>query len=452
MSESWKFKHNNRRQLLHSCAYFSFKLMIFGILLIFAISNLQADVNTQDFQITAHDGTELTLIRYPAQGTQLVIWIASGYGLHERSIQTAHQLASIGIEVWQIDLAEALFLPHSTDQIRSLNGQYVADLIHSAYRVTGKKIILCSQSYGAIPLLRGARIWQSSRPKSDYLNGAILFSPDLYTTIPPLGLEPEYLPIVAATNIPIVILQEGKRPNRWHVDKLVQSLNKGGSKVQLNILEGVSGLFFEDDKSPETTRIYSKLAHEMSSAIKWLESTPTPRLKAPMAKLFKPKGSGIDSKLKIFKGNFGPIPINLPDISGKVQLRDNYQNKITIVNFWASWCSPCVQEIPSLNRLRDKMTDLPLELISINYAEDAQTIKEFMHKVDVRYPVLLDSTGLVASNWKVIAFPSTYIMGADGKIHYAVNAAIEWDTPEVVNSLMKLYQTTSSSSSPTIAK
>jgi len=421
--------------------------MIFGILFIITIPNSRADVDAQDFQITAHDGTDLTFTRYAANGSQLIIWIASGYGLHERSIQTARQLATIGIEVWQIDLAEALFLPHSTDQMRSLNGQYVADLIKSAHRVTGKKITLCSQSYGAIPLLRGARYWQSSKPKSAYLNGAILFSPDLYTTIPPLGLDPEYLPIASSSNIPIVILQEGKRPNRWHVENLVQSLGNGGSKIQLNILDGVSGLFFEDDKSPETARIFTNLTHEMEKAIRWLESTPTPLTQAPIDKHFEPTGSGIDNRLKKFKGNFAPIAIKLPDISGKMQIRDNYHDKITIVNFWASWCAPCVQEIPSLNRLRDKVTELPLELISINYAENVETIKEFMHKVDVRYPVLLDATGQVASSWKVVAFPSTYIMGADGKIHFAVNAAIEWDTPEVFNILRELYRTTSTNSS-----
>jgi len=403
---------------------------------------LLAETSPQDFQITAKDGTELNLSRFPATGDYLLIWIAPGYGIQERSIQIAKQLSVQGVEVWQIDLAEALFLPHSTEQMREINGQYVADLIEAAFKITGKKIVLCSQSYGSIPLLHGARIWQTAKPPSAYLIGAILFSPDLYSTIPPLGLEPEYMPITSATNLPIFIIQDEMRGNRWYVDRLINTLQKGGSNPQLTILNGVSGLFFGDDNSPNTFRALTGLPTTLLNAIHKLETTPTPLTAANMQKTFKPVGSGIDNKLKKYKGKFLPLPIDLPDINGQKQRRDNYRDKVTIVNFWASWCSPCVQEIPSLNRLRDKVKHIPLELISINYAEDAQTIKEFMHKVDVLYPVLLDSTGQISARWKVVAFPSTYIIGADGKIHQAVNAAIQWDTPEVIEQLTSLYQTT----------
>jgi len=442
MSETRNINHNFLLQQVHTNLHYYFKLMILGVLFLINTPSLHAEVIAQDSRVTAHDGTELGFTRYPADGTQLIIWIAPGYGLHERSVQIAKQLASNGVEVWQIDLAEALFLPHSTDQLRALSGEYVADMIKAAFQQTNKKITLCSQSYGAIPLLRGVRQWQISKTNSMYLNGAILFSPDLYTTVPPLGLDPEYLPIVFSSNIPIVIFQEGMRGNRWHIDNLVRSLGKGGSKIRLKIYDGVTGLFFNDDNSAETARIFKMLDKEVIDAIQWLEKIPTPHTAVPMVKHFKTKGSGIDNKLKKFKGNFAPFAIDLPGISGELRHISDYRNKLTIVNFWASWCSPCVQEIPSLNRLREKITDIPLELVSINYAENVQTIRDFMRKVDVRYPVLLDSTGQISAKWKVVTFPSTYIIGADGKIHFAVNAAIEWDTPEVSSQLKKLYQST----------
>ncbi|WP_455220752.1 TlpA family protein disulfide reductase [Kaarinaea lacus] len=397
------------------------------------------EIKTQEHSIVASDGTELSFMRYPAKGNHLIIWIAPGYGVHKRSVQVATQLADDGIEVWQIDLAEALFLPHSTEQMRSFTGQYVADLIEAAHRETGKSILLSARSYGAIPLLRGVRLWQTRKPNKAYVLGAILFSPDLYTTVPSLGVEPEYVPIASATNIPIMIFQDGIRGNRWYVHRLIETLTTGGSQSMLKILPGVSALFFTEDDAPETVEAIANLPKDIKTSIQLLAKMRAPITPAPMTKQFKAVGSGIDNRLKTFKGNFLPYPLDLKDASGKLYHKDNYKGQITVVNFWATWCPPCVQEIPSLNRLREKMQDIPFELISVNYAESPATIKEFLKKVDVNFPVLLDKTGKVSVHWKVIAFPSTFIIGPDGKIHYGVNAAIHWDNPEVVGTIKSLY-------------
>jgi thiol-disulfide isomerase/thioredoxin len=109
-----------------------------------------------------------------------------------------------------------------------------------------------------------------------------------------------------------------------------------------------------------------------------------------------------------------------------------------VVNFWATWCGPCVEEIPSLNRLREQMKDQPFELISVNYADTPKKILDFMQKVRVDFPVLVDPNGKTAQQWNVIGFPSTFVIGKDGKIIYGVNAAIHWDTPEVIEVLRKL--------------
>jgi len=365
--------------------------------------------------------------------------IAPSYGLHKRSMQIAKQLANLGIEVWQIDLADSLFLPQSTELMRSLTGRYVADLIKVAQQQTDKKIILSTSSYGAIPLLRGARLWQLENPNSQYLIGAILFSPDLYTTVPSLGLPAEYLPIASATNIPIMIFQDGIRSNRWYVDNLVDSLKIGGSQPFLKILPGVSALFFDEDEAPETLQALAKLPQDIKASIVLLEKMPTPRKVVALTRQFKTVGSGIDVHLKPFKGKFLPYAIDLKDAAGKRYQRKDYKDHVTIINFWATWCPSCVEEIPSLNRLKQAMRDIPFDLISVNYAEKPDTVLQFLKEVDAQFPVLMDESGQISRNWKVIAFPSTFVIGPDGKIHYGVNAGIRWDDPSVVNRLRQLY-------------
>ena len=81
------------------------------------------------------------------------------------------------------------------------------------------------------------------------------------------------------------------------------------------------------------------------------------------------------------------------------------------------------------------MKGKPFQLISINYAESSEQINQFMKKVKVDFPVLLDSDGAISTKWKVVAYPSTFVIGTDGKIHYGVNAAIHWDTDKIIRQL-----------------
>lgn len=412
------------------------------MLLVFSTSTCgSGETQRVDHTIISSNNIELQFSRYPAEGDYIIVWLAPGYGLHKRSYEVAKQLSAKGIEIWQIDLADALFLPRSTEQMRAFTGQYIADLIQAAHRETKKKVVLLTRSYGTIPLLRGIRMWQQRKPSESYVLGGILFSPDLYTTIPSLGDEPEYVPITSATNAPLMIFQDGIRGNRWYINKLIDTLRTGGSQPELSILPGVSALFFDADSAPATLKAISELPQNILASINTMALNPVPLKAVPMRKTFKPLGSGIDHRLRKFNGTFSPLAIDLKDSNGKRYQRKNYLGQITIINFWATWCPPCVEEIPSLNRLKDKMAGTPFELISVNYAQSKDTVKEFLKKVDVMFPVLLDGTGQESINWKVVAFPSTYIIGPDGKIHYGVNAAIQWDSEEIISALKRLSPT-----------
>ena len=385
---------------------------------------------------------ELSITRYSAQGEQLIIWVAPGFDSKTRAVKMAEQLAQRGIEIWRVDLADSLFLPKSTSTLRSLTGRYVAGLVEQAHMQTGKNITLLGRSYAAIPILRGARRWQQLNEAAKgqgkiYLNGAVLFSPELYATVPALGLEPVYVPVMSASNIPIMIYQAGNRSNRWQLSHVLESLQQGGAAVYLKVLKGVTGVFYEGDKTEAAKNTFASLADEIPQAIRLLQQTPTPLVAQalPENKLIKQQQHGLDSSLKRYVGKPLPQLLDLLDASGQRFVRDNYKGKVTVVNFWASWCPPCVEEIPSLNRLRQAMQGKPFELISIDYAEDTQRIKKFLQQVNVDFPVLLDSDGKVAASWGVLVFPSTFVIGPDGMIHYGVNGGILWDTPEVIGTL-----------------
>jgi len=403
------------------------------------LCNGSASALTQELEISVNDH-DLYVTRYPAEGDQLIIWIAPGYGSHQREFKISEKLVERGIEVWHVDLAESLFLPKNTTTLRGLDGTNVATLIESAYSRTGKNITLLTRSYGALPLLRGARVWQQrhQQDNSNYFKGAILFSPELYSTVPALGLPPVYSDIAYSTNIPIMIYQAGKRSNRWQLGGLLENLRSGGTELFFRLKKGVIGLFYLGDTSQNTQSILKTIPNDIATDIKLLNLLSVPKRVAKLSQPSNEVSNGLDNSLKKFKGNPEPLALNLMTAKGKLFKRDNYQGKVTVVNFWATWCPPCVEEIPSLNNLRNQMKDTAFELISVNYAENESVVKDFLQRVNVDFPVLLDETGRVSTDWRVLVYPSTFVISPTGKIEYGVNGAILWDSPEVVAELTKL--------------
>jgi thiol-disulfide isomerase/thioredoxin len=400
-----------------------------------AATSMTLDVHVED-QV-------LTIDHYPAQGDYLLIWVAPGFGSHARVFNSAEEFARRGIEVWHVDLVQSLFLTGGTSTMRAFDGRYVAGLINAAHAQTGKRIVLLSRAYGVLPLLKGARRWQQQHAQdtADYLVGAILFSPELYRSIPSLGMVPEYDPIARATNIPLMIYQGGTRGNRWQLTKLLEILHKAQSPVFYKVMQGVTGLYYEGDIAPATLQTLKTIPDEIPAVVRLLDKVPTSKQVLPMAELVdKPATRGLDISLKPYRGDPVPLALDLYMVNGDHVIRRDYAGKVTVVNFWASWCPPCVEEIPSLNNLREQMRDEAFELISVNYAEDEQVIQQFLQNVNVDFPVLLDTDGRVSSDWNVIAYPSTFVIGPDGKIHYGVNAAIHWDSPEVIEALKRLLR------------
>lgn len=407
-----------------------------SLTLIFCVSI----ANAAQIETLTVEGEDFALQHYPSSGNQLILYVSSGYGFNERSSSTAKRFTQLGIEVWMVDLAENLFLPVGNESMHSIDGRYVAGLIQQVHQKTGKNVTLLTSSFGSIPVLLGARQWQidNKNLNKPYLTGAILFSPELYKSIPPLGVDPEFEEIASATNIPIMIYQAALRNNRWQLTNVVEKLEKNEAVVYQKILPGIVSFFYKSDELPKTLQTLNELPNEIPRVITLLEKTPTPLKPAKLSQNGKRIAKKLDIKLVPYKGKSKPIPFDLMNIDGKRIVRTNFKGKVTIVNFWATWCPPCVEEIPMLNRLKNEMSGDRFELLSINFGQDKSLIQEFLKEVKVEFPVLLDEEGKIAGQWNTIVLPSTFVIGPDGEFAYAVNAAIEWDSPDVIKMMKKL--------------
>jgi peroxiredoxin len=100
-----------------------------------------------------------------------------------------------------------------------------------------------------------------------------------------------------------------------------------------------------------------------------------------------------------------------------LQLKDQ-RGRVVMVNFWATWCGPCRQEMPQLNRLYEKYRASGFVLLGVNVDDDASKAAEVATKLGVTFPVLLDTDKKVSKLYDLSTMPSTVIIDRDGKVRY----------------------------------
>jgi peroxiredoxin len=94
------------------------------------------------------------------------------------------------------------------------------------------------------------------------------------------------------------------------------------------------------------------------------------------------------------------------------------RGQVVLVNFWASWCGPCREEMPQLNRLYDKYRGAGLVMLGVNVDEDPAKAAAVAAQLGVRFPVLLDSDKQVSGRYELSAMPSTVLIDRNGKVRF----------------------------------
>ena len=121
----------------------------------------------------------------------------------------------------------------------------------------------------------------------------------------------------------------------------------------------------------------------------------------------------------------------LRDIEGKAHRLEDYRGKVVLVNFWATWCEPCREEMPAMNRLRASLAGRPFVVLSVNLAESEARIRRFMEQVPLEFTVLMDHDSATARAWKARVLPISFLIGPDGRIRYSVLGEIDWTQEKV---------------------
>ncbi len=250
--------------------------LLFVLLFTISVSTTHA-AGEQHESVMLDDETEMDLRRFPSEGSELILGFPCDLGTGEAEAQSGSVLSERSLEVWLADLLGAHFLPIAPSSMRTLEGEEVAKLIqHAVDERSGKRIVLTASGYGAIPALRGAQIWQQQHPQDNHLLGAVLFFPMLTSGNPEPGKPIKYLPVVSQSNLPVVIMQPGNSPTRFWAKKLKRELQKGGSRVHIEVLPKVRSRFYSrpDATADEraTAQRLPQLVEQAVEKLKQLES------------------------------------------------------------------------------------------------------------------------------------------------------------------------------------
>jgi thiol-disulfide isomerase/thioredoxin len=158
---------------------------------------------------------------------------------------------------------------------------------------------------------------------------------------------------------------------------------------------------------------------------------------AGMCALAVPSASADEARFVPLKDVRTP-PLALRDLAGRPHALADYRGKVVLVNFWATWCEPCREEMPSMQRLKERFAAQPFAVLAVNYGESDTRAGEFLKRSSLDLTVLLDPSQDASRAWRVRVLPASFLVGPDGHARYAVIGEIDWMSRAAIDTVRRL--------------
>ena len=142
--------------------------------------------------------------------------------------------------------------------------------------------------------------------------------------------------------------------------------------------------------------------------------------------------------LKPWAGGATPA-LELATLDGKPQRLEDYRGRVVLVNFWATWCAPCLEEMPSIEKLRRSFDARRFAVVAVNVGEGPARAGEFVEKLQLSgFNILLDRDMKTSKAWGARVLPMTFVVAPDGKVAYSYRGAIDWSRADIRAAIAKL--------------
>ena len=133
---------------------------------------------------------------------------------------------------------------------------------------------------------------------------------------------------------------------------------------------------------------------------------------------------------------------SLPDLQGRTHSLPDYHGKVILINFWASWCPPCIYEMPELMRLQQQFDGKPFEILAINVGEKKYRVRKFIKTINLDLRVLLDTDNKAFEDWGVSSLPTSYLIDGNSKVRYRIRGNPGWEDEDTVSVIEQLIAET----------
>jgi peroxiredoxin len=121
-------------------------------------------------------------------------------------------------------------------------------------------------------------------------------------------------------------------------------------------------------------------------------------------------------------------PLELTDAGGRRHRLADYQGKVVLLNFWATWCEPCRDELPTIERLRAALAGKPFVVLAVQMGGSARTAQDTAERLGLRFPLLLDRDSAATAAWAVKTLPTSFLIGPDGAIAFHHVGELDWSS------------------------
>lgn len=139
-------------------------------------------------------------------------------------------------------------------------------------------------------------------------------------------------------------------------------------------------------------------------------------LDAPQAEALRPLAEPMEAP-----------PLSLPDIRGHPHAIEAYRGRVVLVSFWASWCPPCIVEMPGLQRLAKRLAERPFAVLAVNVGERPNQLRRALKLTGFEQPVLLDSGSETFGQWGAAVLPTSYLIDKAGRIRFEAVGPLDWE-------------------------
>lgn len=147
-----------------------------------------------------------------------------------------------------------------------------------------------------------------------------------------------------------------------------------------------------------------------------------------------------DQALRLIERRPSAPEFILQDVYGRQHALSNYKGRVVVVNFWATWCPPCREEMPSMQRAADWLAKYNIPLLAIGVGETRNRVLRFLQYTPLTFPLLLDTKSEVMKQWAARSLPTTYILDQNGRVTYLAVGSRRWDSPVILQQILSLKQ------------